>query len=118
MEMETKKVEDLLVITPHAKRIDTLVAEEFITKFLSHCAPEARGVILNLSKVEFIDSRGIGALISIFKKVEGRGSLFFCNVRGPVTSLLHLTRMDKVFTIYDNEQEAIQQLISKEKAYK
>ena len=107
MEMETKKIGDVLIIKPVLKRIDSAASVEFGETFLSFCSADARTVILNLANVEFVDSRGIGTLISLFKKVEDRGSLLLCNMKSPVMSLFHLTRMDKVFTIFDTEEEAL-----------
>lgn len=56
--------------------------------------------ILNFSKCTFIDSTGLGVLVSIFKKIaEINGSFKIENVGENVMKVFKLTRLDKVFHI-------------------
>lgn len=56
--------------------------------------------ILNFSKCTFIDSTGLGVLVSIFKKVmETNGNFKIENVGENVMKVFKLTRLDKVFHI-------------------
>jgi anti-sigma B factor antagonist len=57
--------------------------------------------------VDFMDSSGLGAMVSVLKTLGGAGALTVCNVKGGVLSLLKLTRMDKVFTIADSRNDAV-----------
>ena len=55
----------------------------------------------NFSKCEFIDSTGLGALVSIYKKcAEKGGSVKLKTLKPEVEKLFKLTRLDKVFEIY------------------
>lgn len=57
--------------------------------------------IFNFSECEFIDSTGLGALVSIYKKcVEKNGSVSLKSLNPSVEKLFKLTRLDKVFEIY------------------
>ena len=59
-----------------------------------------RNFIFNFSECNFIDSTGLGALVSIYKKcVEKGGSIKLKTLKPDVEKLLKLTRLDKVFEI-------------------
>ena len=57
--------------------------------------------IFNFSQCDFIDSTGLGALVSIYKKcAEKDGSVKLKSLKPDVEKLFKLTRMDKVFEIH------------------
>ncbi|HEU4414381.1 MAG TPA: STAS domain-containing protein [Candidatus Angelobacter sp.] len=62
---------------------------------------------LDLSQVEFIDSSGLGAILSLLKRMEKGRELIICGLTEPVASMFKLTRMDRVFTIYKNVEQAV-----------
>lgn len=65
-------------------------------------------VLLNLAKVDFIDSTGLGALVvghTGLKKVGGR--LILVNLNDRNIELLVLTKLSTVFDVYQDEQQAI-----------
>ncbi|MBN2743453.1 anti-sigma B factor antagonist [Breznakibacter xylanolyticus] len=66
-------------------------------------------LLLNLSNIRFIDSTGIGALISALKTARQHEATFqLCNIQKDVASLLTLMKLDKVFDIFANEEEVVQ----------
>ena len=57
--------------------------------------------IFNFSQCDFIDSTGLGALVSIYKKcIEQGGSIKLKSLKPEVEKLFKLTRLDKVFEIH------------------
>jgi anti-sigma B factor antagonist len=59
-----------------------------------------RNFIFNFSQCDFIDSTGLGALVSIYKKcVEKGGSIKLKSLKPEVEKLFKLTRLDKVLEI-------------------
>lgn len=59
-----------------------------------------RDFILDFSKCDFIDSTGLGAIVSIYKKcVEKGGSIKIKSLNPEVEKLFRLTRLHKVFEI-------------------
>jgi len=69
-------------------------------------------IILDLSKVNWIDSTGLGELIaslSSVKKAEG-GTLVLSNVQAPVQSLLKMTNLNQIFDVYEDVDEAVNEL--------
>lgn len=59
-----------------------------------------KNFIFNFNECNFIDSTGLGALVSIYKKcVEKNGSIKLKSLKPEVEKLFKLTRLDKVFEI-------------------
>ncbi|MCH1900299.1 STAS domain-containing protein [Leptospira interrogans] len=64
--------------------------------------------IINLEKVSYIDSSGIGALISSLSNLKKyQGGLKIINVSGSVRKVFELTKLTSFFEIFDNESEAV-----------
>jgi len=65
-------------------------------------------VIINMAKVKYIDSSGIGALISIFSSAkQGGGSLKIAVMTEPVRKVFRMAMLDSFFQIFDSEAAAI-----------
>ncbi len=65
-------------------------------------------IILNLSEVNYIDSSGIGELVSTYTTVTNQsGQLKLLNLTKKIQELLQITKLLTVFQVYDNEQKAI-----------
>ncbi|NLV68390.1 MAG: STAS domain-containing protein [Spirochaetes bacterium] len=65
-------------------------------------------VIINLKEVTYIDSSGIGALISSLSNLKKyQGGLKIINVFASVKKVFELTKLTSFFEIYDSEYEAV-----------
>ena len=65
-------------------------------------------IIANLADVNYIDSSGIGELVSAFTTVKGQGGeLKLLNLTKKVHDLLQITKLYTVFDVKDNEAAAI-----------
>jgi anti-sigma B factor antagonist len=65
-------------------------------------------VVLNLSKVRYIDSSGVASLIEGLKASRDLGSRFVLfGLSNSAREVLHLSRLSKVFEIYENEEQAL-----------
>jgi len=70
-------------------------------------------IIINLEKVDYIDSSGVGALIHIFTSIKRNGfKLRITNVHGSVAKVIKLTKLMGYFPIVDDVKTALQQLSS------
>lgn len=67
-----------------------------------------KNVVLNLGQVNYVDSAGLGAIVSAYTTVtrEG-GGLKLANVTGKLQDLLSITKLLTVFETYDSEDEAV-----------
>jgi anti-sigma B factor antagonist len=65
-------------------------------------------IVLNLADINYIDSSGIGELVSTFTTVINQGGqLKLLNLTKKIHELLQITKLLTVFQVYDNEQAAI-----------
>ena len=65
-------------------------------------------VIINLEKVSYIDSSGIGALISSLSNLKKyQGGLKIINVYASVKKVFEFTKLTSFFEIYESEGEAL-----------
>ncbi|MEB3281909.1 MAG: STAS domain-containing protein [Lyngbya sp.] len=63
--------------------------------------------IIDLAEVEFIDSSGLGALVTALKSARKQGCrLVLCHPSATVKLILEITQLDRVFEVFD-ELEAI-----------
>ncbi len=67
-----------------------------------------KDVLLNLAQVSYVDSAGLGAIVSAYTTMtrEG-GSLKLSNVTKKLQDLLSITKLLTVFETFDNEEEAV-----------
>ena len=70
-------------------------------------ADNVNKVIINLSKVKWMNSSGLGILIGAVTVLKNsNGILCLINVSDRIKNLLKITKLDTVFEIYDNFDEA------------
>jgi anti-sigma B factor antagonist len=71
-------------------------------------AKGSKKILLNLGDTSYIDSSGIGELVSAFTSVKNAGGeLKLLNLTKKVHDLLQITKLYTVFDIWDNEASAI-----------
>ncbi|MBI4164351.1 MAG: bifunctional UDP-N-acetylglucosamine diphosphorylase/glucosamine-1-phosphate N-acetyltransferase GlmU [Acidobacteria bacterium] len=64
-------------------------------------------IILNLSRVTYVDSAGLGALVGLLKSTrEAGGQLKLCQLTSKVSALLETAALDKTFEVYPDEAAA------------
>ena len=65
-------------------------------------------VLLNLEKVSYMDSAGIGELVACYKRAKEKdGIVKLLNPSGKVYDLLQLTKLEEVFETFKDEREAL-----------
>ncbi len=70
-------------------------------------------IVINLEKVPFMDSSGIGTLVTaMYKLKKYHGNLKVCNVHGSVAKVFKLTGMESHLQVLDDEKTAISSLIA------
>jgi anti-sigma B factor antagonist len=65
-------------------------------------------LVLDLSQLRFIDSSGLGAMLSCLRQLTGKsGDLKLCGMSKQVRALFELVRMHRIFDIYGTKEEAV-----------
>ncbi len=71
-------------------------------------ASDPPNILINMEKVQTIDSAGVGELVSAYTTVTNRGGkLKLLNLPSKVTDILQITQLITVFEIHDDEMEAL-----------
>jgi anti-anti-sigma factor len=75
----------------------------------THIEDEAvKGIVINFENVNFIDSSGIGLIVSVFKTMQERnGSFAITNLSKKNEEIFTITRLNKILNIYPTESEAL-----------
>lgn len=98
---------DAIVLKPRSSRLDAASALAFRTDAM----PSVRGkriCIVDLSNVRFVDSSGLGSLVSLLKAMKPGAQLRLANCNPTVRQLLSLTRLDRIFRTYDSVPAALE----------
>ena len=106
MDLQSSRSGDLHVITVEATRIDAAAAVRFKDAMRSLAQDGPDHVVLDLGRVEFVDSSGLGAIVSAMKQLGPGRRLDLAALTPEVDRVFRLTRMDKVFTIHDAPGDA------------
>lgn len=111
MDLETRKEGKVIFLKLMDKNLDSSISTNFKGRVVDLINQGNNSFVLNLSNVDFIDSSGLGSVISLLKTLTlNNGSLVVCEAKNPVISLLSITRLDRVLQIYPNEKEALNYL--------
>ena len=108
MRIKRKKRDNILVLTVAEKRLDANNASHFKSAIQRLVNGDVRGLVVDISDVDFIDSTGLGAIVKGLKLMDQNTAVAVCGVREPILTMFKLTRMDKVMKIVNTEAEAIE----------
>jgi len=107
MEFTVETIGEVCVISIKVNKLDAANAKEFKADITPLFTNRQR-LILDLGNLGFIDSSGLGAILSCLKLVTGQqGELKLCNLTKAARILFELVRMHKVFEIFNTREEAV-----------
>lgn len=110
MEIDVAQNNGATVVRPTGERLDIEVAGDFRSMLLSLIEQGNRQLVVDLEEITFIDSSGLGALVSALKTLKrsnGPGDVRLARVQPPVVSLMEIIRLNRVFTSYPSVEQAI-----------
>ena len=108
VKLTTRQVGDVTVIDAAGRITLGEGASAFRDMIRDLAAKGDRKLLLNLSEVSYIDSSGIGELVSGFTTVTNHGgSLKLVGLSKRVKDLLQITKLYTVFEVFDDEADAI-----------
>ncbi len=107
MNFKLEKRNDCQVLTIQEERIDAHNSADLKAELLQLVEQGDEPIIVQLEQVRFIDSSGLGALLSGHKQALAKsGKLLLVNIQQPVLSMFEITRLNRVFEIYTTINEA------------
>ena len=111
MRIDVATASGATIVRPSGERLDIEVAADFRAMLLSLIEQGHRRLVVDLADVSFIDSSGLGALVSALKTLkrsDNGGDVRLARVQAPVVSLLEIIRLNRVFTSYVSVEQAVQ----------
>lgn len=88
--------------------VDMRTAPRFRSLLNDYAQRAAGPVLLDLAGVTYMDSSGVGTLVSVKRELERTGRRFvLMNLQGRVRSVLEITHLDRFFRIAANLDEAL-----------
>ena len=108
--MKDSTSETLVVKGCHGN-LDHSVCESFKERISHEVRGRTRRVVIDFSRVEFMDSTGLAGLICVLKRLGPSGEIVLCGLRRSVSNFLWLTHMDRVFTFAATYEDAVVGLV-------
>ena len=69
---------------------------------------QKKKIVIDFEKVTYIDSSGLATLVEVLKKTKIQGgSLGLATMSDKVKSLFEITKLDKLFSIFQNQTDAV-----------
>lgn len=108
MNMENVRVVPVVkVLEVELEAVDGTTVKEFKSQLAAAAAPGTR-LVLDLRRVKFMDSSGLGALLSTLRALAASGGdLKLCGLTPGVRVLFELVRVHRVFDVLETRDDAI-----------
>jgi len=103
----------ILYITLAGDLIGSPDSQQLLDSVSEHLGDEILYCAVNLARIQYINSTGIGVLISLLTKFRSRGGeMVLINPADHLTKMLALTKLNNIFTVAIDEATARQQLLA------
>ncbi len=107
MNLNVQSLEGAALVAVAADNLDAGNSAEF-KRAMAPLIEAHKRIVLDLAALTFVDSSGLGALISCLRQISnGGGELKLVNMSKSVRTLFELVRMHRVFDIYNSPAEAL-----------
>ncbi len=108
MHYSFREENDVLVVNIKEKRATVEFAGVLKQELMEKIEGQYKNVVINLSDTDFVDSSFLGTLVAGLKKATmHNGDLKIVGLQPPVKAMFELTRLYKIFDIFDTVEEAI-----------
>jgi len=108
MSYSFKQEDNILIVKVEEKRATVEFSGALKEELISRIEEGSQNVIVDLSESNFVDSSFLGTLVAGLKKATMKnGDLKIVGLQDPVRSMFELTRLYRIFDIFDNLNDAI-----------
>lgn len=107
MNLTQQQINGFNVLKINEERIDAHNSGDLKQYLVDMIEQGEINIIVQMEGVKFVDSSGLGALLAGYKHAAANsGKLSLANMQKQVLSMFELTRLNRVFEIYANLEEA------------
>jgi len=109
MNLLEEKNGNVLVVRPQDARLDSAISSEFKTELLRMIEREnANQLLVDLQKVEYVDSSGLGALLFGHRHAQAHsGSLKLMRLNQKVRTLIKIANLEDILEVFEDEDTAV-----------
>ncbi len=108
MELAIDRINDVAVAMVPIDELDATNVAEFKSA-LAPILETQNELVLDLSRLRFVDSSGLGAMLSCLRQLSAKGGdLKLCGLTRQVRAVFELVRMHRIFDIYATKEDALQ----------
>jgi anti-sigma B factor antagonist len=108
MEIPAEKIGNVAVAVIPVDELDANNASEFKRDLAPLLQANTR-LVIDLSRVRFLDSSGLGAMLSCLRQLSAKGGdLKLCGMSKQVRATFELVRMHRIFDILSTREKAVQ----------
>lgn len=107
MNLYARELADTLVVEVGEDRIDAACAIQFKDAMRELAGRAGTRVLIDMSRVRFLDSSGLGAVVAARKLLGESRQLELSGLNPAVDKVMRLTRMNAVFPIHDTVDDAL-----------
>lgn len=108
MKLSSREQDGVVILEPKGKIMGGPDASLLNDKLHDCLDTDKKKVVINLAGVEWMNSTGLGILISSYTTLRNNdGELKLANVTDKINSLLVITKLVGVFDAYDSVDEAV-----------
>jgi len=108
LSLNTRTLDGILIVDCHGRIVfgeESAMLRDTIRKLIA----ENKRIVLNLGGVNYIDSGGLGTLVSLYTTARtSGGAIKLANLTQRVGDLLQVTKLVTVFEVYSSEEQAIE----------
>ena len=106
--MRVLELEGTAIMSPSGN-LDIETSKEFKELALKWCEKSQKGVILNLREVDYVDSIGLGSIVSVFNKcVSLRKKMAIIVEEGDVKRSIYIAKLNKLIDLYESVSSALE----------
>ena len=110
-EYRSTKKENVNLFRLFGELVDRTQAKDLIADIDALISKGENKVVLNFENLKYINSSGLNILINILTKVrKASGDVAICCVNKKIDELLVITKLDDIFNVDENEEQAIEKL--------
>jgi anti-sigma B factor antagonist len=106
LDLDILELEGALVVQLKVARLDAAAASQLRLR-IAECLGNQMLLVVDLAQVAFVDSAGLGALVSVMQSMPPGGRMCLSGVSESVQSLLRITRLNRIFAVHPTVEEAL-----------
>jgi anti-sigma B factor antagonist len=108
LKITTRTIQEIVVLNCDGRIVlgdESAALRDTVRELLA----QSKQLVLNLGGVSYIDSGGLGTLVSLYTTAHNAGaSIKLSNLTQRVGDLLQVTKLLTIFEVYETEEEAVQ----------